>query len=275
MGGVQEESWEHREQVRSLPGTAGSPHPLNCVLCEGRGSVPAASPALAGTSLAFVRYLLNERKEKQTSLGLGSQSSGRKSTAGHGSFSLSGRQPRTRGPVASGVSAQPCPGPSPALPAHQPWRTPLKTGTPSVTRGGGGSPRHLTVISTLSVDCHPPTPALQAPHTSPFTLNVTHSVAQHGQPVALCFHICLLPFQHKITTMIAKVPLCPSPRLFHQRLSPERWGPVLCVQPCPPGDWHGGRDSYSRRSHLRFADDTVAHRRSMTCPGPSGRKREE
>ena len=142
------------------------------------------------------------------------------------------------------------------------------------TRGQGES-RHLTVISTLSVDCHPPTPAPQAPHTSPFTLNVIHSVAQHGQPVALCFHICLLPFQHKITTMIAKVPLCPSPRLFHQRLSPERWGAVLCVQPCPPGDWHGGRDSYSRRSHLRFADDTVAHRRSMTFPGPSGRKREE
>lgn len=45
---------------------------------------------------------------------------------------------------------------------------------------GWGSPRHLTVISTLSVDCYPPSPAPQAPHTSPFTLNVTHSVAQHG-----------------------------------------------------------------------------------------------
>lgn len=243
------------------------------MLCEGWGSVPAASPTLAGTSLAFVRYLLNERKEKQTSPGPGSQSPGRNSSSGHGSFTLSGRRPRTPGPVAFGISAQPCPGPSSALPACQPWRSPLKTGTPSATLRAG-SPRHLTVISTLPVSC-PPHPQHHRLHTHPFTLNVTHTASSTATPVGLYFRICLLPFQHEITTMIAKLPLCPSPRLFHQRLSPEWWGPLLHVQPCPPGDWHRGRDSYSGCSHLRFADDTVAHRRNVTCRGPSGRKLEE
>lgn len=199
--------------------TIGSPHPLNCVLCEGRGSVPAASPALAGTLLAFVRYLLNERKEKQTSPGPGSQSSGRKNTSGHGSFTLSGRRPRTQGPVASGISAQPCPGLSSALPARQPWRTSLKTGTPSATFGGGEESPSAD-CDKHAVSC-PPHPQHHRLHTPRFTLNVTHSASSTATPVGLCFHICLLPFQHKITTMIAKVPLCPNPRLFHQRLSPE------------------------------------------------------
>ena len=144
--------------------------------CEGRGSVPAASPALAGTSLAFVRYLLNERKEKQTSPGPGSQSSGRKSTSGHGSFTLSGRRPRTQGPVASGISVQPCPGPSSALPARQPWRTPLKTGLP-VPHSEGGSPRQLTVISTLSA-VHP-TPSTTG--STPPLYSECHTLSfQHG-----------------------------------------------------------------------------------------------
>ena len=222
--------------------------------------------------MAFVRYLLNERKEKQTSPGPGSQSSGRKSTSGHGSFTLSGRRPRTQGPVASGISVQPCPGPSSALPARQPWRTPLKTGLP-VPHSEGGSPRQLTVISTLSA-VHP-TPSTTGSTPPRFTLNVTHSASSTATPVGLCFHICLLPFRHKITTMITKVPLCPNPRLFHQRLSPEWGGPVLRVQPCPPGDWHRGRDSYRGVLICVFADDTVAHRRNMTCPGPSGSKLEE
>ena len=176
--------------------TIGSPHPLNRVLCEGRGSVPAASPALAGTLLAFVRYLLNERKEKQTSPGPGSQSSGRKSTSGHGSFTLSGRRPRTRGPVASGISAQPCPGPSSALPARQPWRTSLKTGTPSATFGGGEeSPSADCDKHAVSCPPHPQHHSLHAPplYSECYTLSFQHG---HSSGSLLPYLFASLPAQN-------------------------------------------------------------------------------
>ena len=148
----------------------------------------------------------------------------------------------------------------------------LENWAPSATLGRGESP--AADCDKHAVSC-PPHPQHHRLHPPRFTLNVTHSASSTATPVGLCFHICLLPFRHKITTMITKVPLCPNPRLFHQRLSPEWGGPVLRVQPCPPGDWHRGRDSYRGVLICVFADDTVAHRRNMTCPGPSGSKLEE
>ena len=88
------------------------------------------------------------------------------------------------------------PGPSSALPARQPWRTSLKTGTPSATFGGGEESPSAD-CDKHAVSC-PPHPQHHRLHTPPlysecYTLSFQHG---HSSGSLLPYLFASLPAQN-------------------------------------------------------------------------------